>query len=217
MEQITRFFKFIKEPILFYTEESMLLKLQAIAGPNVEFVVNPFDSLSVFEKHPQDFWLRQAERDTEPYHTWQLGALWANKKYFLNEASKLYADEWFVWIDAGCVRNDNWEKFLIYFTKRNTFNEPGVYMQLLNPVLTKEYFKWPDQYIAGAIILMHRDFIVPYIDLYNITLDKYDAIKVPAISDQYIMASMNAPWIHKIRNPLRNAYPDEWFFFGGYI
>jgi hypothetical protein len=220
MGNITRFFQFLKnQPILFFCEEDTLDELHAIAGPNVEFCIQPFRELDVFEEYPPSFWKRQIELDPEPYHTWQLGAIWANKKYFLERARQVHQEmDWFVWVDAGCVRHNAWSFFTEEFTRRNRFQEPGVYVQLLKPTPPEEqYFRFPAVYIAGAVILAHKDYIQKYIDEYNATLDCYSALEIPATMDQYVMASIQAPWLHKILLPSDQRFPDDWFFFLGYI
>jgi hypothetical protein len=219
MEQMERFFAFMRKPILFFTEEALIEDLNKISGPNVEFAVQPFNELDVFTEYPPKFWKEQRRRDTEEYHTWQLGALWANKKHFLDRASEIKTDtDWFVWVDAGCVRLPHWAPIMREFTDRNRFQEPGIYMQLLKPPKPEEnFFRAPAVHIAGAIIVAHRSFIKRYIEEYNATLDCYDSLKIPAIMDQYIMASIKQPWVHKVEIPSDQIFPDDWFFFLAYI
>lgn len=217
MEHMARLFTFIKRPILFFTEEALVKELDKISGPNVEFVVQPFSELDVFTEYPPKFWKEQ-KRLSQDDNTWQLAALRANRKHFLERASEIKTDtNWFVWVDAGCVRLHHWAPILRDFTVRNRFHAPGIYMQLLKaPKPEENFFRAPAVHAAGAILLVHRDFIKPYIEEYNATLDCYDSLKIPA-QDQYIMASINQPWVHKVLIPSDQLFPDDWFFFLAYI
>lgn len=223
MENIKRFFNFVKESVLFFTSRDMFSKLSPLAGKNIIFRVIEFEQLEVFKEFPQSFWETQISRDPEGYHTWQLGAIWANKKYFVKEAAREYPDkDWFMWIDAGAVRKHTWKPFIENFTTRNHVVEPSVYMQVLDAFSNeKPYFKYPAIHVAGALILFHRTCIQDYINDYNSVLRDYDSEKIPGTSDQYIMASMlnkYSRWVGLERGKLPefdyvNTCPDPWFFF----
>jgi hypothetical protein len=212
IENIKRFFQFVKVPVLFFTDQATLLKLPP-AGENIQFRILEFKDLEVFQEFPQEFWERQITRDPEIYHTWQLGAIWANKKYFVKEAAKTVKDDWLLWMDAGCIRTDRWAPFVERLGTRNYTQVPGAYIQTLQPVPAKNYFKYPDIYIAGGLILFHRAYINIYIEQYNHNLKEYDINKIPGTMDQYIMASMtqNSHFVHPVIT--KPACPDEWFFF----
>jgi len=207
-EHIQRFFRKLNwQKIIFFTDQENYNSLKVFAGPNVQFVIQEFDDLPVFHDFSQDFWKREILIDPEPYHTWQLGALWACKSYFVSTASELSDEQWFVWVDAGCVRTEEWN--LDDFTRHNTFSEPGVYVQLLNPLPKQEFFQFDKKsYIAGSHILFHRSKIDLFIQSYKEVVDKYIRNKKCIIDDQYIIASMNV-------TPVMNVIscPDKWFFF----
>jgi hypothetical protein len=216
---LVRFFKYIQTPVIFFTDEEMYAELKPLAGPNVKFVIQPFDMLRVFESYPQSFWERQRERDTEAYHTWQLGAIWANKKYFVQQAAEETPNEdWFVWMDAGCIRTDEWEPYLEDFTQRPFFKRiPGVYCQALAslPSLIDVCRYEHGNVIAGALIVFHRNFIQTYIDDYNECLNEYDKLGVSATSDQLVMCTTAVRYSAYIYCIERGKFwtPDEWFFF----
>ena len=223
MGNIKRFFDFVKQPVLFFTSRDLFSKLSPLAGKNIVFRIVEFKQLEVFKEFPPSFWETQISRDPELYHTWQLGAIWANKKYFVKEAAREYPDkDWFMWIDAGCVRKDTWKPFIDNFTNRNRVVEPGVYMQVLNGFPNdKKYFTYPAQHVAGALILFHKTCIEDYINDYNTIQREYDSEKIPGTMDQYIMASMlnkYPRWVGLERMKLAefnyvNTCPDAWFFF----
>jgi hypothetical protein len=218
MEFLKGFFAFTKRPILFFTEEALVKELDKISEQNVEFAVQPFNEMDVFTEYPSKFWKEQIKRGKEEDVTWQLAALRANKKHFLDRASEIKKDaNWFIWVDAGCIRLPHWAPIMRDFTVRNRFQEPGIYMQLLKaPKPEENFFKAPAVHVAGAILLAHRDYIKPYIEEYNATLDCYDSLKIPA-QDQYIMASIKQPWVHKVEIPRGQLFPNDWLFFLAYI
>jgi len=226
MGNIQRYFRFMKTRVIFYTSQDMFKRLSPYAGKNITFRIVEFKHLEVFKEFPKEFWERQIQRDPESYHTWQLGAIWANKKYFVSAAAKEFPDEWIMWMDAGCVRKETWAPFVDEFTRRRLPITPSVYAQVLNP-FPKDvtFFKYPNVYVAGALILFHRSCIQDYINNYNTILKEYDANSVSATMDQYIMASvMNRypRWIGVERMKLDiidylNTCPDPWFFFLAYF
>lgn len=221
MQNIVNFFKYIRAPVVFFTDQNIYTDLSSIAPPNIEFQIKPFEEMTIFQEFPKEFWETQITRDPEPYHTWQLGALWANKKGFVKVASELYKDDWFLWVDAGCIRKPTWKEYAIKTGLRNYPLEPGVYIQCLNRMPQgKTFFTFPDRYIAGALIAFHRKYIDEYINEYNKMLNTYNSIKVSATMDQYIIASLNvkkSKYIHFIERMQMTDYvqscPDAWFFF----
>ena len=209
---IKRFFKKLTwQKIIFFTDKKNYIHLRDFAGSNVEFILQKFDNIHIFQDFPQEFWKEQHKLNPENYQTWQLGALWTSKSYFVRRASELSNNEWFIWVDAGCVRTNEWD--LTNFTRQNTFSDPGVYLQLLTPLPSKEFFEFPDIFIAGSHILFHRSKINLYIQLYKETINKYNQNNKCIINDQYIIASMckDSSFLKTIPHNL--SCPDKWFFF----
>ena len=211
---IKRFFQkvtFSWQKIIFFTDQENYIDLKDFAGPNIQFILQEFDDLHIFQDFSQEFWKEQHELNPENYQTWQLGALWASKSYFVRRASELLNNEWFIWVDAGCVRTDKWN--LTDFTTRNTFSDPGVYLQLLHPLPSKDFFEFPDIFIAGSHILFHQSKIDLYIELYKETINNYVQNKKCIINDQYIIASMckDSSFLKIIPHDI--SCPDRWFFF----
>jgi len=212
-EHIQRFFRKLNwQTIIFFTDQENLDLLKLFAGQNVQFVVQEFDDLPVFQDFPQQIWKEQMKINPEQYQTWQLGSLWASKSYFVRIASQLLEDEWFIWVDAGCLRTEEWN--LDDFTRRNTFSEPGVYVQLLNPLPNQEFFQFKKEisYIAGSHILFHRSKIHSFIQSYKEVVGKYIQHKKCIIDDQYVIASMckDSSFLKPILDAV--SCPDRWFF-----
>jgi len=212
-ENIKLFFKKIKwQSVIFYTDSENYNIIKEYAGENVKFIIQPFENSRVFEDFPESFWKEQIKNDPEKYHTWELGALWASKVYFIKQASKLVDSKWFIWVDCGSVRTDSWD--LDNFTKRNTFSNPGIYLQLLNPLENKDFFKYPDIFIAGSHILLHKSYIDKYIEKYKETVEIYVKSHHSVISDQHIIARMvkTCDFLTPILYNKIYSCPDKWFF-----
>lgn len=209
---IKRFFENIKAQILFFTDHENYQCLKDIAGKNVQFQIQEFSELSIFKTFPPAFWQEQIKIDPQKYHTWQLGAIWANKSRFVQEAMYICESEWYMWVDAGSLREDYPQ--IEKFGSRTLPDTFGIYLQLLKP-LTKTFFSFPDWYIAASHILFHKDYINQYVSLYDETLKIYEEEKIPLIVDQYIIASMvpNAPFIHTILVDPDTLPIYRWFFF----
>jgi len=211
-EHIQRFFRKLSwQKIIFFTDQENYDSLKVFAGPNVRFVLQDFNDLPVFQDFSEEFWKEQMKSNPEQYHTWQLGALWASKSYFVRRASELVNDDWLIWVDAGCVRTEEWN--LNKFTRRNTFSEPGVYVQLLTQLPSKKFFEFPDVFIAGSHILFHRSKIDFYIESYKENINKYIQNKKCIINDQYVIASMCKDSSFLKTVPYNISCPDRWFFF----
>lgn len=220
---IQRFFKLLAHrKILFFTDSATHERIKGYAGPNVQFQLQEFKNLEVFQTFPHEFWERQITRDPETYHTPHLISLWANKKYFVRKAAELEPSHtWYMWIDAGSIRKDSWDSYTPHFGSRPLPEKPGVYCQLLSPFPKDRLaFHYPDQYIAGAFILFHRDYINLYIEKCSDIQKIYDTYKICGSMDQYIMASCalaNPNFVHTIcfqdQSADVKACPDAWFFF----
>ena len=222
-ENIRRFFTKLKDqPILFFTDTANHEKLREYAGKNVHFFLQEFDELPLFKELPQEFWKAQILFDPEKYHSWQLGAMWASKAFFVQQASEISLAEKFIWVDAGCVRDDKWNLTEFLSRDPHAAKEPKVYMQTINDIAdinTKPFFKFPDICVAGAQIMFHRSCIFLYVQDYIHQVKDYAQRSIPVISDQYIMAELARTksyisTIHcrSIKNK-QNLPSEDWFFF----
>jgi len=226
IDYIKLFFNFFRgKRVIFFTDSFTLDEFHEkdINTAGIEFILKNFKDLPILTKFPYSFWERQIERDVEHYHTPELGIIWASKKEFIREASELLPNEnWFAWMDAGCVRTPEWMSFSKDFGTRGILQNPGIYVTQLNRhIPKKEFFTYPDVFIGGGLNVFHRNFIKIFCDSYDAMLRKYDEAKVCATSDQYIICSLmhnNTSIIPIHHSNCKIAIPDtEWFFFLGYI
>lgn len=220
INNIKLFFKYIKnKQVIFFTDKDCYSELKPFAGENIIFYLLSFENLDIFNIFPSNFWKEQIKLDPEEYHTWQLGALWANKSWFVKKTIEMNMNyDWYMWVDAGCIRDERWENILNDFGNRSYDLKKGVYMQLLNNFPNnKTYFRFvrDENYIAGSHILFHKDYIDKYLEEYNKTIKDYISNSVPIIMDQYIMATiaLRNSFIIPILYDQKIDAIDKWFFF----
>jgi hypothetical protein len=85
----------------------------------------------------------------------------------------------------------------------------------LNPLQSRDFFKYPDVFIAGSHILVYHAYIDLYLRAYKETVKKYVNAECSVISDQHVMATMVGEYqfITPILCDDNNNCPDKWFFF----
>jgi len=216
-ENIARYFRYIKVPILFFTDEDNHSQLKALAGDNVTFHIQPFEQMNIFKEFPIDFWKDQITKDPEKYHTWQVGALWCNKSGFVKQATEICPHhEWYMWVDAGSLRRDDWAPFMNEFGNRPLPETPGVYVQQLRDIPPNYlYFGYPFYAIVGSHILFHKDYIDEFISKYHDMIHEYERANISLIDDQNMKNSMvsqkKMDRLFTIRCNI--SCPDEFFFF----
>lgn len=233
LDNIRRFFIFLfPKKIIFFCSQKVHQEIKSLIEEkylqNTQFIIKEFNNLPKLIKFPKEFWEKHIELDEEKYHTFELGLIWASKEEFLKEAMELYpSDDWFFWIDAGCIRTDKWFKYSDDFLNRGSLPlDPGIYIEELNPIPSdRELFRYEQgkYYIAGGLILCHRKCINDFIKEYDLTLAKYDYYGLTVIDDQYILLSIiNSgslkEYFHTIRFYELSAQtqiecPDQWMFF----
>jgi len=219
-EHITRFFRFVKVQVLFFTDEENHNKLKDIAGDNITFYIQPFENMGIFNEFPIDFWKYQITKDPEKYHTWQVGALWANKSGFVKQAAELYPiHDWYMWVDCGSLRTDDWEPQLHDFGKRALPESSGVYLQVIRTMPAKRQlfgFRTEsdcDYHIAGSHILFNKEYINRFIQSFYTIIREYSTCGKSLISDQNIMNTMSYDNHFMKLIPNNVNCPDGWFFF----
>ena len=208
----------VNRPITFFTDEECIKDIAPLARDNVEFIIQPFHHMTLFNQFPQEFWEEELKKDLHTFHTWQLGAIWANKVKFVEQAAERHPEEeWWLWMDAGCIRTPDWIPYLEDFTYREFIRyEPGVYLQgLWDPPAPEDLAEFKDQNIEGAIILIHKDYINKFNTAYNVLLHRYHNSDISCILDQIVLTTIsykNKSWIHRVVNK-QKALPDTMFFF----
>ena len=215
--RLIRFFNSVKAvPVVFFTTADVVEELRNnINTDDVTFVYLPFEDFQAFNKFGVDFWVRQKERDPQLYHTYQLGAVWYEKKEFVLRAMDIIKTDIYIWCDAGCIRDQLSEDCAKSFGTRTTYstNDDKIHLQQINDNITNDFYQFPYKCIAGAIIVGNNRAWREYSRLYDSTLTHYDSNQVSGTSDQYIVKSCVDS-----RPDLFVLYPqpssiDNWFKF----
>jgi hypothetical protein len=178
----------IRGNIIFFTTLDVVEELKNYVDiSHVKFCILPFEEL-IANLKGIDFWNRQYARDVERYHSPQLGMIWYEKRHFIYKAMKLDSEaEVFIWCDAGCIRDSLSAEMGKYLGTRNLdLNNNKIHLQLVNQFISKDFYTFPDSFIAGAIICGNRTAWLEYINIYELILDEYDNKEISALSDQHV-------------------------------
>jgi|APCry1669190327_1035288.scaffolds.fasta_scaffold00215_20 disulfide oxidoreductase YuzD len=217
MPNIIRFFESVKSvSVIFFTTPDVIQDIRDSTNTDhVMFVCIPFEELRAFEKFGIDFWVRQKERDPETYHSYQLGAIWYEKKEFVLRAMEFIKADVYMWCDAGCVRDIASGERAKLFGTRTVYptNNNKLHLQQIGNNIKSDFYMYPYMCIAGAIIVGNIQAWKEYSELYDSVLIRYDSHNVPAIMDQYIIKSCV-----DLKPELFVLYPqlstiDNWFKF----
>jgi hypothetical protein len=216
---ISNFFKYVKSPVLFFTDQNAYEKLKPLARDNVTFHIQPFEDMYIFKEFPIEFWKDEIKKYKYPEHrhTWQLGALWSNKSGFIKQAIEIKPNyDWYMWVDAGSIRTDEWEPYMLDFGSR-PLPSPGCYVQQIRNIDDSKYFQFPFIGLAGSHIVFHKNYVSKFTERYYDMVREYVMNEKCTISDQYIISSLIS---QKKMNELfpimiSSTYPNEWFFFYG--
>lgn len=213
------------QPVVFFTTADVEAEVRGwgLSLTNIQFVLLPFADLTSLTTRGHEFWNRQKERDPEPYHTPEVAIFWHEKKYFIQRAATLCPEaRVFIWCDAGCVRDPASAAALQQFGRRDasrSMDDGRIHLQLLRHIPKKEYYRFPDQSIAGALIVGNRDAWSRHIELSEAKLTEYDAAAITANSDQYVTHScVDAnPDLYVLHTRPHTVNVNPWFFFLGFL
>ena len=215
LQHLNRFFRSLRCPTIFFTSQDVLQDIQSMGHDLslVHFVMMTVNDFKAWDRG-HDFWNRQKERDPESYHTPELAAIWYEKKEFVIRALALTDAEEFIWCDAGCVRDDESERALLYFGCREMpLNDNTLHIQQISNQPCQSYYTYPSIKFAAAIIAGNRTAWLQYKTIYDIVLTDYDNAGISGTSDQNIMATCydRRPTWFTTHTP-RCTHIDHWFF-----
>ena len=240
LPHVTRFLKYIKNPIIFFTTPDLKEEFDNIRGdlPIYFILIDSIYDINAFKNYGYNFWKQQCDINVEKYHTPELGAIWYEKKEFIKKAIlfienidinnnkyNLTSNMPFIWCDAGCIRSNEMCPYITTFgNKINLIPQDKLMFQLLNNLPNKNFFVYPDVYIAGAIICGYKNNWFKYSELYDNMINIYIKNNICIIQDQYIWASVilkNPEYFELCKyNYLHNIKYnkiDKWFFFLGLL
>ena len=214
-QYLNRFFRSIRCQTIFFTSHDVLKDIESMGHDLslITFIMMTVDDFKAWERG-REFWNRQKERDPELYHTPELAAVWYEKKEFVIRALSLSDADQFIWCDAGCVRDDESERALLYFGCRDMqLNDNTLHIQQIANHECRPYYSYPDIQFAAAIMAGNRTAWNEYKIIYDLVLTDYDHVGVSGTSDQHIMSSCydRKPSLFTTYTP-RCTHIDHWFF-----
>ena len=227
LEHLQRFLSGIKSHIDFFTTSDLVPLLTSYRGtlPITFHIINPLNDFVAFQVYGYDFWKTQCSIDIEKYHTPEVAAVWYEKKEFVKKIITIYKNndpsfnKPIIWCDAGCVRDNKWLDIIHSFGK-NTDNIPPqkLLMQTFSELpKNKEFYMYPDSYIAASIIAGYPDVWSVCSKLYDKTLVSYIMNNTCCNSDQYIWASTINAHPELFELIIVKECVNKWFYFLEYL
>lgn len=218
LPHIVRFFRGITANAIFFTTPDVIADIQKYTPTDhVKIVYMNFEeSHALGEEYGREFWERQYSRDTERYHSPELGALWYEKREFVRKAMNIVPDaDVYIWCDAGCVRDDMPEKCFKFFGHRQLIsaNDGRIHLQQVASLLDTKFYVFANCFIGCAIMCGNRSAWESYRRIYDDSLKQYDRCEIPGISDQYITQSCIHISPHLFALHPEETYGDNWFKF----
>lgn len=193
VQHLVRFFRGISGTVIFFTTPDVIDDILKYTTVNhVQIVYMNFeDCHALSPAWGREFWERQYSRDSERYHSPDLGVMWYEKREFVKKAMDIVDASVYIWCDAGCVRDELSEKALEVFGKRTLFdtNDGRIHLQMINSACDFKFYVYPNAFVAGAIICGNKPAWTSYRTVYDDVLMKYDKYGISGISDQYITQS----------------------------
>lgn len=206
---LENFLRNVNQICYFYTSQDVRNEF-LFNNPCVNYIITEFPETDFND----NFWERQITNDPEKYHTVPLIKLWYLKKEFILKTINLINADYYIWCDAGCVRDEISIKALKDFGNRNYLNGDKLYVQQIAKVPTKQYYKYLTISIAGAIMAGSKTAWENYKAVYDRILTEYDKNNVTGSSDQLITLSCidMSPEYFEVCRCHKNGI-DNWFFF----
>jgi hypothetical protein len=218
LPHIVRFFRGVTGTVIFFTTPDVIDDIRKYTSvDHVKIVYMKFEEChALSEEWGREFWERQYSRDTERYHSPELGVMWYEKREFVRKAMDVIPDiDVYIWCDAGCVRDDIYEKLFKDFGHRKliNINDGHIHLEQLSPITFSKFYVYPNYFLAGGFIAGNKSAWEEYRRLYDETLKKYDKFEISGISDQYITQSCvyTRPDLF-VLHP-EETYGDPWFKF----
>jgi Bacterial protein of unknown function (HtrL_YibB) len=220
---LERFLEWVESPIVFFTSRDLVDEMRSLRPSHLPIQFVLYDSvyeIESYKKYGRDFWNHQSTLADARHQTPELGAIWYNKKEFVNRAIELTnLDEPYIWTDAGCIRQDYWKLFAPTFGKNHdAIPINKIMIQLMESEISKdiEFFKFENIYVAGAIIAGYKEAWKRYSKIYDEVFLEYLSQGLCVSSDQSVIARLcvkNPDIVETVYDGNLHPAIDRWFFF----
>lgn len=224
---IARFLANTPALIVFFTTQDLVPWLRSLRPEKYPITFVLYESVYEIEsiaKYGMEFWTKQYDMNPEKHAPAEVFAIWNNVPAFVKRAADTIGpsqDEPFIWVYAGCVRNDWWYPYLQNFgAKFNKIPKDKLLLQLLNPIPAhSEIYKAPfgECYVAGGISAGYIDTWRKCSDHYDEMISKYVENGSYVSQDQFIWKSCIQKWPADFQAVLPVPSADPWFFFFVYL
>jgi hypothetical protein len=221
--------------MVFYTDQETLADLRESARladkKNIIFTVAPKNEWVAYTKYGEDFWQRQKTIDTDntqagPMHSPDLYCVWYEKKHFVLRTieSNPYDSEYFIWCDAGAVRESGWlddvKKFGCNTIKIKSPPRDKIVLLNIKPYTTAdmEHFNMHNvmpsnkDLIGGGIQGAYHDMWQKWSDIYDAKLQEMNQMGKFVGKDQDILniLAITEPTVVCVVCS-NTSLPDRWF------
>lgn len=215
---LIRFFRGVRGNVVFFTTPDVINDIRKYtAVDHVKIVYMKFaDCHALSSVWGQEFWERQYSRDPERYHSPELGVIWYEKREFVRKVIDMIPDaDVYIWCDAGCVRDDTYEKAFRLFGQRNLFNtnDGRIHLEQLSPMTFFKFYTYPNYFLAGGFMAGNKSAWDKYRRVYDETLKNYDEFGISAISDQYVTQSCVYKYPDLFALHPEETHGNPWFKF----
>jgi len=180
--------------LVFFTSPEfvpLIENLRTNFSEKTEVIGLPFEELVAFKKFSKEFWIQQKELDFETYHTYELYAIWYEKKEFVRKAilANYFNTSKFVWCDAGICRDDGWIPHIKTFPV--AFKIPESKFLVLRITDFEQYDDFLKiNCVGGGILAASKDVWLEFCDNYDKMIERYNSKNKFVGKDQSIIASM---------------------------
>jgi len=179
--------------VFFTTPEfvSLIENLRIDYKDTTKVIGLPFDSLEAFQKYSKDFWIQQKKLDHEEYHTYELYAIWYEKKEFVRKAIIInpFSTSKFVWCDAGICRDKAWIPVIKSFPASNKIPDNKFLVLRITDFENHDDFL-KINCVGGGILAGSKECWIDFCDNYDKMIEKYNKNNKFVGKDQSIIASM---------------------------
>jgi glycosyltransferase involved in cell wall biosynthesis len=180
--------------LVFFTSPEfvpLIEKLRINFSEKTKVIGLSFEELVAFKKFSKEFWIQQKELDFEPYHTYELYAIWYEKKEFVRKAilANYFNTSKFVWCDAGICRDDNWIPHIKTFPV--AFKIPESKFLVLRITDFEQYDDFLKiNCVGGGILAASKELWLEFCENYDKMIEQYNSKNKFVGKDQSIIASM---------------------------
>lgn len=191
--------------VFFVENEATIAQFQPWCSwpSRVQFRVVKKDDWKMLQRQKISFWdeqLRMDAREVGLHKSFMLGAVWAEKMYFVKRAidENPFGSEKFIWCDAGIMRTDeDANRGFLFGCNEQVISDTKMHILEVgacNPVPEKDIWWWPkipsEVRFGGGILGAHASVWSEIIPKYENILDQLTKAGICVFKDQIVWANL---------------------------